>query len=504
MLLLALVWSLALSQLAGDQQATERAEDEARLDRAESMLAERLATTVTDLRFLAQTSELQATLQDRSPASLDRAAALLGQLLLNKNRYAGARLYDSQGTLLIRVDRHGDDIVRAGADLLLRADGREAYDAARALPPGSVHVSRFELHVDGGQIELPHRPLLRAALPLRRPDRQALVLALDQDGQRLLSTLAPVLAERGAEGMLVDDLGYWLYHPDSGLRWGAQVGGGESLERRYPQTWRRMQESRGVILNDEGRWTYRPIYPFVNLPGVSGPIAERGWWLALRHPPQPAWSPQPLVGSWWFWGSQALVLLASLLRARWADVQDRQRRAEAQAQGLSAHDAQVQRQVRDQVYSLSLRIQAAGSAEVFGRLLLSELAPRLKVSVGALYQLDGEWLRVIAGYGLPDDVMLRQFRLGDGLVGKALAERRRIELDVLPPDYLEVRSALGHAAPAHLLIVPLWLRTQNLGVIELGLAAPLDEVAHATLRHSLPLIALHLANYRQQAAGAPA
>jgi hypothetical protein len=286
-----------------------------------------------------------------------------------------------------------------------------------------------------------------------------------------------------------------MFHPDETRRWGAQIGAAASMAREYPDTWAAMQGARGQIANDEGRWTYRPVFPFRDLPGVSGPVANRGWWLALRHPPATAAIVERIATSRWFWAAQGLLLVASLLLALQLARVDRRRARNEAALALAEQQAAAQRRVREQVYQLSLQIQSASSAAMFGQMLLSELAPLLQLSVGALYQLDGAWLRAIAGYGLPDDVTLRQFRVGEGLISEALADHRRIELDQLADDYLQVRSALGHAAPTHLLIVPLWLRAENLGVLELGLNAPLDASARETLKQSLPLIALHLANY---------
>lgn len=500
MLLLSLCWGIGIRQIDRDVRARDSIDDNARLDRAERLLGDRLNSTVGELRFLSHTSEIQATLQDSSAASLDRAAALMSQLLHDRPRYAGVRLFDDQGGLLIRIDRRSSQLLRRSEVDLQRRQRQDVFQATRVLQPDTVYLPPFELEVDAGQIALPYRPLLRAALPLRRGDRPALVLELEQDGDRLLSALADILNLDGAQGMLIDDHGYWLYHPDETLRWGSQIGTGQSMARQFPETWARMQGARGSIDNDEGRWTYRPVFPFRNVPGAVGPVADRGWWLVLRQLPDGRTLFERVVFSPWYWAAQAVLLLASLLLAARLASLDRRRIRDEAALASAEQLTAAQRRVREQVYHLGLRVQAATHSAMFGRLLLSELAPLLNLSVGALYRLDGQWLRAIAGYGLPDDVTLRQFRIGDGLVSEALADHRRIELDRLPPDYLEVRSALGHAPPARLLIVPLWLRAENLGVLELGLSAPMDASAHEVLNQCLPLIALHMANYARRPA----
>lgn len=500
MLLLGLCWGLGIWQSDRDRHDRDTVEDDARLDRAEHMLADRLAATVGELRFLAHTGEVQAIVQGGARGDADRASALFAELLRDKPRYAGLRLFDDQGRLLIRVERHGETIVARDDNALLNQHRHDVFDAARILQPNSVYLPRFELAVEGGELALPHRSVLRAATPLRRGDASALVLELEQDGARLLRALGDALVSADAEGMLIDDLGYWLYHPDETRRWGEQIGGGDSMAREYPLSWAAMQGSRGLLANDEGRWAYRPVFPFREVSGVSGPVANRGWWLALHHPPIGASLIERIAISRNFWLAQATLLVASLLLSAQLARAGRRRARNELALAAAEQLGESQRRVREQVYQLSLRIQSANSSAMFGQLLLSELAPLLQLSVGALYRLDGRWLRAIAGYGLPENATLRQFRLGEGLLSEALADHRRIELDHLPEHYLDMRSALGHAAPTHLLIVPLWLRDDDLGVLELGLNAVPDAAARDVLTQSLPLIALHLANYAHRLA----
>ncbi len=62
----------------------------------------------------------------------------------------------------------------------------------------------------------------------------------------------------------------------------------------------------------------------------------------------------------------------------------------------------------------------------------------------------------------------KSFAKGEGLVGTCAAEKDVIHLTEIPQDYIEVTSGLGDANPNALLLVPLIIEDEVLGVIELS------------------------------------
>ena len=62
----------------------------------------------------------------------------------------------------------------------------------------------------------------------------------------------------------------------------------------------------------------------------------------------------------------------------------------------------------------------------------------------------------------------KKINMGDGLVGTCAQERNIIHLTEIPNDYIEITSGLGQANPNSLLLVPLILEDELLGVIEIA------------------------------------
>jgi HAMP domain-containing protein/CheY-like chemotaxis protein len=113
-----------------------------------------------------------------------------------------------------------------------------------------------------------------------------------------------------------------------------------------------------------------------------------------------------------------------------------------------------------------------GQRDLFtvGETLLSELAPLINAQQGTFYQMtvraDGAaTLRRLAGYanpaGYPDSIAL-----GEGLVGQCAKEKQRILLSDVPPGYAPIRSSLGNADPASVVVLPVLFEGQTKAVIE--------------------------------------
>jgi len=107
--------------------------------------------------------------------------------------------------------------------------------------------------------------------------------------------------------------------------------------------------------------------------------------------------------------------------------------------------------------------------------LLQFLARYIGVAVAALYvrEQDGSLRRAASyGYGREDEQYGAVLAAGQGLPWQAAQQRRVIQLDNVPDDYLKISSGMGAAPPRHLLLAPVDSDGVVNGVVELGFLAP--------------------------------
>jgi GAF domain-containing protein/HAMP domain-containing protein len=125
-----------------------------------------------------------------------------------------------------------------------------------------------------------------------------------------------------------------------------------------------------------------------------------------------------------------------------------------------------------------------------GKMLLSELAPLVEAQQGTIYQMEPERgqegdgaLRLLAGYarrpGQPERIPV-----GESLVGQCAVEKQRILLHEVPGDYTTIRSSLGEAVPASIVVLPVLFEGQTKAVIELASLRPFS-VTHLTFLEQL-------------------
>jgi HAMP domain-containing protein len=160
----------------------------------------------------------------------------------------------------------------------------------------------------------------------------------------------------------------------------------------------------------------------------------------------------------------ALISLKGGLMGSMNDSESRRQEEENRtwtAQGLAMFST-LFREVEDNLEDLS-------------RALLRELVNYTEADVGALFITReeengaGKVLEVAGSYAFDREKYIqRSFRFGEGLTGRAAMEREPIYITDLPPGYMKIRSGLGEDVPSSILLVPVMLDEQVLGVIELA------------------------------------
>ncbi|MGE0397607.1 MAG: HAMP domain-containing protein [Kofleriaceae bacterium] len=107
------------------------------------------------------------------------------------------------------------------------------------------------------------------------------------------------------------------------------------------------------------------------------------------------------------------------------------------------------------------------------RQILNELAPLVNAHHGAFYMTEtddeGPILKLFASYAYQErKAVSNTWRFGQGLVGQAALEGKRIVLTKVPADYIQISSALGEAPPHAIVVVPILFEGEVKGVIELA------------------------------------
>ncbi|AWS48816.1 HAMP domain-containing protein [Streptosporangium sp. 'caverna'] len=141
-------------------------------------------------------------------------------------------------------------------------------------------------------------------------------------------------------------------------------------------------------------------------------------------------------------------------------------------------------------------MQGHRDLDVVAELVMNELAPLVSAQFGAFFLAEespgGAELKLISAYGYPAGDGSTRFRMGESLVGQAARTRRTIAMDEVPANYVTISSGLGHTAPSSLIVLPIVVEDQVLGVIELASLYAFTPVHRAFLDQLMETIGVNV------------
>ncbi|WP_405009157.1 HAMP domain-containing protein [Kitasatospora sp. NBC_01539] len=146
---------------------------------------------------------------------------------------------------------------------------------------------------------------------------------------------------------------------------------------------------------------------------------------------------------------------------------------------------------------ISSLMQGRRDLGVVAELVMDELTPLVSAQYGAFYLAEdtsgGTELQLIGSYAYPAGAGLpTRFALGSSIVGQAARSKRMILVEDLPAGYVAVSSGLGSTAPVHLVVLPIVVEEQVLGVIELATVHRFTDVHRAFLQQLMETIGVNV------------
>jgi hypothetical protein len=136
--------------------------------------------------------------------------------------------------------------------------------------------------------------------------------------------------------------------------------------------------------------------------------------------------------------------------------------------------------------------------------LLAYLARRTGIPQLCLFCLvdengDAPQLELLASYAYgelhPNE---RRVAFGEGLAGQCAAERRTVMVDRVPEAYFKIRATSVELVPRHLLLIPLTVNGELVGVLEAALLQPLAPEMQSYLDKAVDIVAYAIYRLRQE------
>ncbi len=187
----------------------------------------------------------------------------------SREMYDQLRFIDLDGNERVRVDRQDKGVFVANQKSLQNKSNRYYFQEARKLKPGEVYISRLDLNIENGLVEIPFKPMIRLAVMLYKQNEQGVnmpkgMIVVNYLAENILFLLennnAHTFFKEHSKGlMLADNFGYWLEAHAIDKEWGFMFNRPQqNIKNQIPELWQALQTTnQGVIENEEGIYNFR-------------------------------------------------------------------------------------------------------------------------------------------------------------------------------------------------------------------------------------------------------
>jgi methyl-accepting chemotaxis protein len=173
----------------------------------------------------------------------------------------------------------GQEIARVDADeskswivakkLLQNNADQYEFKETKRLSSKQFFISKLDLNREQGQLEVPHKPVIRYAVNVYYPNNQrAGIVTINADVNQFLQALG--------DAFLIDQEGFFLHHPNPKKEWGGpnDLKTGITFEKDYPQIASQVLNKNGTLSTNTAAISYQRII----VPGSS-----QQWTLLVLH-----------------------------------------------------------------------------------------------------------------------------------------------------------------------------------------------------------------------------
>jgi hypothetical protein len=122
--------------------------------------------------------------------------------------------------------------------------------------------------------------------------------------------------------------------------------------------------------------------------------------------------------------------------------------------------------------------------------ILRNLAKHFQIVQGVFYLKNrkNDVFESLSTFAFTSEKGPAAFKIGEGIPGQVAKNKTILNLKQVPEDYLVIQSGLGESPPRNLLLLPLLLNKETIGIIEIATFHEIDGEAEWTLKNLAKII----------------
>jgi len=146
-----------------------------------------------------------------------RLGSIFSEIIRAKKNYLQIRLIgatsDLYGQEIVRVDRSGTSIFQTLDSKLQDKSNTTYFKETLNKAPGEIYLSDISLNREFGEIEIPHKPVIRAAIPFYHDNKVFGIIVINMHFEDIFYDFI-FNTPKNLIPYIVNEQGYYLAHPD--------------------------------------------------------------------------------------------------------------------------------------------------------------------------------------------------------------------------------------------------------------------------------------------------
>lgn len=212
----------------------------------------------------------------------------------SKKIYFKIRYIDKNGSEKIRINYSDNGSYTTANEGLENKIDRYYFQNTIELSKSQIYISKLDLDIENGKIDLPIRPTIRISTTVYNKTGELKgVIVLSYNAKYLISDFANLSSTSSGNVFLINSDGYWLYNSTNrDKEWTFMYEDKKDVRfsTEHPNEWMELSNSKeGSITGVDGLFTYSKIVPYIGyFDNVGGKenntiIPGEGEWLIVSE-----------------------------------------------------------------------------------------------------------------------------------------------------------------------------------------------------------------------------
>jgi diguanylate cyclase (GGDEF)-like protein len=241
------------------------------------LIAHTLDGVVSDLKYLSHAFDT-ALLSSNDYQSVSENWSIFAR---DRGIYDQIRYIDITGDERIRINLvDGNAYAVPNAELQNKGD-RYYFTSTIQMAPGTVYISKLDLNIENGVIEMPMKPMLRIASPIYDPSGKVQgIIVLNYLAQEMLNRFQTFAGNSFGEMVLLNSEGYWLSSENSTDEWHFmfEAQQDDSFANRFPDLWQQIRAGQSQFTTANGLITSHVVQLDETVPDALNVTFGDGEW----------------------------------------------------------------------------------------------------------------------------------------------------------------------------------------------------------------------------------